>query len=258
MYCAPDLNRISAFTVKRRLKPIVTLQALNLNFAFKTAVFILLVLAGSAAQAQYNTMRMNFDGNSSQSGFGLTGGVNIDVPMHNLKEIYKASPSGEVGLQYYYNNWVFGLHGSYRVLQPKQSTFYEADQYGTVYSATSFGSYVSYGFYLSAMYQFPINPKVRLVAGINSGNYFSSYKFISLDAVSGATFSGSASEPQGYIAPKLGLSFRLTEDVSLGVHTQYNVFGNYSYSYNSREGASESGTIYTSWASGVSLSYRFP
>jgi hypothetical protein len=258
MFYTPDLDRISAFTVKRCLQKKVTLRAQISPRLFTVMVFMLLMLAGSAVQAQYNTMRMNFDGTASQSGFGLTGGVNMDVPMHNLSNVYSPSPSGEVGVQYYLKNWLFGIHGSYHALQPKQSIFYDVDNYGTVYSATSFGSYVSYGVYISAAYRFPINRRTHLIAGINAGNYYSSYKFITLDVASSTTYSGSAAEPQGYFAPKLGLDYQLSEDVSVGVHTQYDVSGSYSYTYDSQAGASSMGRVFSSWASGVSLSYRFP
>ena len=216
------------------------------------------------ASAQYNTMRMNYGG-CSRSDYAFTAGVVVDAPLHNLNEAYKASPGFEAGLLRHFGNFIIGLHGGYRAFKPKQSAFQDYDeQTGQVYGTSHLSKYTSIAIYTSAVYQLGLGSGANLQAGLNLGNYFSHFSIDYADTFQGGYGSYTdygnfnLTESQFYIAPRIGINFTLTEDVQLGLQARYNVFGNYSYNYNTIDGGESSGTVYTSVAGGVSLIYRFP
>ncbi len=221
---------------------------------FKVTLLVTLICMGSAVRAQYNTTNVNYDG-SGGSGIGLTLGAGYDVPLHNLNGVYKIAPAFEGGITKQLGGFTFGLHAGYREFQPKQDS-YALYAYGQEVGAISYSNYSIFSVYASAKYDFRLSRGASLYGGVNLGNYFTSYSYLSqVDNVGeeAGRFSGGFA----YFAPKAGIIFAVGENAQLGLETKFNFYGSANYSYNTVDGGSGSSILYTTWTTGVVFNYRF-
>ena len=231
---------------------------LCLSFAFIVAAVLL--FTGLSARAQFNSS--NFSYGERSSNYGLTFSADADVPMHNLKGVYKAGPAFDAGLIRDFKNFTFSVNLGYRVYQPRYNAYVDHDDYGNADGTVSYSNYTSIAIYTSIVYNLALSPSVTVIAGINSGAYITSYSYnrnaAAYDDLSSFSDHQSLTESQSYFAPKLGLNFAVSENLRLGVEAKYNVFSTATYTYNTTYSSPDTGTSYSSWASGLTLTYRFP
>jgi len=230
----------------------------------KISLFIgICLISGLKAQAQFNSDNIGYG--EPASNYGIKFGLATDIPLGNLKSIYKAGTSIDANFMKYWGNFTFGAGIGYRSFSPKhESEDLIADDgsgYSTSTGSITYQNFSSVILMASAVYNFNLSRRAVLFAGLNAGQYFSSYGYSITSTDGSYDEEGSTSaESQSYIAPKLGLGFRLPNNFQLDVEARYNVFFTpLTYSYNTWSGSSSSsGTVYNSFAAGVSLSYRFP
>lgn len=230
----------------------------------KISLFIVICLAsGLKAQAQFNSDDVGYG--EAASRYGIKFGVATDIPLGKLKDIYKPGTSIDGNFLTYWGNFTFSAGIGYRSFSPKHETedliIDDGSGYYTNAGSITYQSFSSVILAAGAVYNFNLSRRAVLFAGLNAGQYFSSYGYSVTSTDGSYNEEGSTSvESQSYIAPKLGLGFKLSGNFQLDVEARYNVFFtplNYNYDF-STGSSSSSGTVYNSFAAGVSLSYRFP
>lgn len=233
------------------------------NFYKAGLAFVLVMFVFTGAYAQFNTDDVGFG--EPVSDYGIKFDIGADAPLGNLKGFYRAGSVFDVSVVRNMGNFVFGAGLGYRefpALNHLQS--YVVDDGSGSTSAVATATYQTYSSIIlmaSGAYNFPLNRRSALSLGLNAGRYFSSYGY-SITS-SDATYSEEGSvrgEALSYVAPKAGVAFNMANNVQLGIEARYNVFFTpFSISYSTQSGAtSTSGTAYSSFATSVSLTYRFP
>jgi len=219
-----------------------------------TPLLMLLLLSAVAAKAQYNTSSMNYDG-TGHSTIGLTFSAGVDVPLKNLNDIYRAAPDFDAGVTKQFGSFTLGVNLGYREFQPKYAAYVldpDVPEAGTI----SYSNYSIFSVYTSAQYNAKISKTAVFYGGINLGSYYTHFSY---SAQSGTAADNEAFTSEfAYFAPKIGVSFMVSEDLKLGIESRYNLFGSASYNYNTVDGGSGNSILYTTWTTGLTLNYRFP
>jgi hypothetical protein len=208
---------------------------------FKLAL-LLLLLTSFKASAQ------SWADDDKTYGIGLR--AEYDMPIGNLKFTYKAAPAA--GISFYINEGAataeVGL--GYREYKPKLDTFYylvNDNDYGTA----TYSKFKTIMFYLGGAYNLSLSDAMRIYGGFNLGFYFTKFSSNTSDAF--VNYSEDITERQGYIAPKLGFNFTLSDHLRLNVQGAYNLFAPLGKAeYNSRVG-----TFYYSVTTGAAVIYNF-
>ena len=229
----------------------------------KVFLFLIGTITASTfnATAQRSSAMLSYGGGGSDSKFGIEIGSGLDVPIGTLKDNYKSAPYFDGGFLYYLKDFTFGINAGYRSFPAKVGSYTETDDSGNSIT-TSVSKFSSIKLYASAVYNVNINDDLLVFGGFNIGSYISTYGYTASQAASGDNYYSSShpTEEEGYIAPKIGLGIKLTDELQLNISANYNLFftGSYSYNYSTDYGSSStSATWYQSASAGASLTYRF-
>jgi hypothetical protein len=219
---------------------------LKFRSSFKTFAFInltILVFATGSAKAQYN-----YVGGGGRYGVGLMAGY--DVPVGNLSYTFKPAISYGLSAFSYHGDFTASLTIGYHAYQPKLDTFYyqvDATDYGTVH----YDNFTVVSLYLGGAYNLQITDGLKGYAGLNFGIYYTRMAFHSSDLYVNDT--ENLNEQDLYLAPKLGLTYALNDNISLGVEAKYNSFA----PTGQKQDNPLVGTIYSSYTGTFILTYNF-
>lgn len=231
------------------------------NFCKAGLALVLVIFVFTGAHAQFNTDNVGFG--EAVSDYGIKFGVGVDAPLGNLKGIYSAGSVVDVSVVKSEGNFVFGAGLGYREFPPvsnAQSYMDGSSGSNTAMTTATYQTYSSIILMASGAYNFAFNRRSALCLGLNVGRYFSSYGYSIASSDGSYNEDGSVrGEALSYIAPKAGVAFNMVNNLQLGIEARYNVFFTpFSISYSTEGGAtSSSGTAYSSFTTGVSLTYRF-
>ena len=222
--------------------------------ALRACVFLFALLTTSlAASAQFNSENFDY---TEKSDYGFALGAGVDIPTSGLSDVYKAAPYFDVSLERHLKKFLFGVTLGTRSFTPKQEEFTETSGSGSVL-AIKYGNFTSYMLYGSAVYNLGISDKVAIFGGVNFGVYRSGYQS-SATLDNAALFDASFTENELYGAVKVGLSIDMGNGVALNFNTRANNFFNMGASVTADGEIEKLPTSYYSWATGASISFRFP
>jgi len=219
--------------------------------ALLAVFFVFLVFSGFRADAQlHKDPWANYGGGSSDSGYGISLSAEYDAPAADLATTFKPAPALNLGVVRSFGDFTFNATLGYHVYSPKQAVFYYDDGAGGQ-GTIVYQNYPVYAFYVGAVYNLQLSDAVKLYAGLNWGLYYTHYAYDAEDQFSSNSID--LNEEELYVAPKIGLTYLLGGQISLGIEAKYNFF--------TPEGNSDTspdvGTVYKSYAAGVVLTYRF-
>jgi hypothetical protein len=186
---------------------------------------------------------------------GWQAGINVgyESPLGDVKDVYNGSPTFGVNVIRKKGNLLFSGTIDYRDYKPKQAdiSYIDEDRY---YYSVKYSSYRGIGLYLGAAYEIPFDGQFSFYGGLNGGIVLISYK-ATIDSESYSGVLEVSNYNSTYIAPKLGFSYMLNNNVSVGLEGRYSL-GVTSANYNTREG----GNItkgFNSYAGNLFLTYCF-
>jgi hypothetical protein len=226
----------------------------NASLLFRACAIIisLLFFINSEASAQYYRA-----GNSgSDSHYGISIGSDYDAPVGNLSYTFKPAINYNASFLWYHGDFSMNFTAGYHQYKPKQDTFYyelasTQAGYSTQYGTISYGNFPVYSFYIGLNYHLTVTDQFKAYCGLNLGAYFTHLVYHSADLLAGDN--EDLHEEDVYLAPKLGVTYMLSDNIGIGIEGKYNLFapeGN--KRYNDRVG-----TLYNSYSAGVRLSYNF-
>lgn len=223
----------------------------NLSGGLKTAVLVVLIACGFGASAQRSRAMYSYGGSGGgTTNYGIIIGGDYDKPLSDLGEFYKPAPAFDIGVLKYVGDFTFSLNLGYHQYQPIQATSFYADSISSVSSSISNYSTISY--YFGAIYNIALSDNVKFFFGANFGIYYNHYS--SSDSADGeVTDSSDTHDEDLYIAPRGGLSFKLSDALDLNLQAKYNLFSPTGNTYDNPD----VGHFYKSFATGISFSYRF-
>jgi outer membrane protein W len=201
-----------------------------------------------SAKAQYR--------GSSDPEWGLALGSDYDAPVGNLAYSFKPAINYNFSVIRYSDNFSMNFTAGYHQYKPKQDTFYYAlestqvglgPQYGTI----AYGNFTVYSFYLGLNYHLTITDQFKAYCGVNLGAYMTHFIYHSSDLLEDDN--EDLHEEDLYLAPKLGFTYMLNDNIGLGLEGKYNLFApTGDKQYNDRVG-----TLYNSYSAGIRLTYNF-
>ena len=215
------------------------------------AVSVFLLCFCSKADAQYYQA-----GTHDGSHFGVAVGSDYDSPVGNFSYTFKPAINYNASFLWYYGDFSMNFTAGYHEYKPKQDTFYyelESTQMGfnSQYGSVSYGNFRVYSFYLGLNYHLTITDQFKVYCGLNLGEYTTHFVFHSADLLEEQN--EDLHETDIYLAPKLGITYMLNDNIGIGIEGKYNLFApSGDARYNDRVG-----TLYNSYSTGVRLSYNF-
>ena len=202
-----------------------------------SATFIIIIFSYSSVKAQYS---------SSDSQYGVSIGTDYDVPVGNFSYTFKPAINYNLNLFHHYGDFTASFSAGYHIYKPKADTFYYQKS-ETDYGKIQYQNFPVYSFYLGATYDLALTEQLKAYGGINMGIYYTHYVFQSTD------FDADLNEQDLYLAPRLGISYMLTNNVGIGIEGKYNFFAPTGDArYDDRVG-----TLYNSYSVGFRLIYNF-
>ncbi|HWZ04838.1 MAG TPA: hypothetical protein VNX40_14575 [Mucilaginibacter sp.] len=226
----------------------LNLYFLSLKRSFKALSFItltILVFAAGTAKAQYYSYG---SGGSSTYGVGLMG--SYDVPVGNLAYTFKPAIGYGVSVFSYHGDFTSSVTIGYHAYKPKLDTFYyqvNQTNYGTIH----YDNFTAISLYLGAAYNLQIMDGLKGYVGLNFGVYYTKMAFHSSDLFVDDT--ENLNEQDLYLAPKIGLTYSLNDNVAIGIEGKYNSFA----PTGKKQDNPLVGTIYSSYAGSFILTYNF-
>jgi len=198
-------------------------------------------------------------GGSGGGSFGGTWAISLsggyDVPTGNLGTTFKAAPTFSFSVLRNYGNFTFNTTIGYVSYKPKLDTFYF---YGNdpTQGYAQYGNFSSLEVYLGAAYNIQVADNAKVYFGLNLGSYYNFFTVTTNDG-QGDINTLNTTEEQSYIAPKIGVDFMVSDNLSLGLEAKYN----FMLSSDSGTGdAYDSGygtTVNKSFSGNVALTYHF-
>lgn len=209
---------------------------------FIPVIIVLILFSCLSAKAQYY--------NHSDSEYGVSIGADYDAPVGNLSYTFKPAINYNLSVLRHYDDFTMNLTLGYHAYKAKQDTFYyqvTATDYGTV----TYKPFTVYSIYVGLSYDLPVNDQLKVYGGINLGAYYVHFAFHSFDLF--VDDNENLNEEELYLAPKIGFTYMVNDNVGIGLEGKYNLFAPTGDSqYNSRVG-----TLYNSYAAGIRLTYNF-
>jgi hypothetical protein len=241
---------------------------------FKTIIFTALIVSlytsvnaqmYSATDApKRNNQGLTFgDGGGSSSGGGggfestwaisLSGGY--DVPTGNLGTTFKAAPTFSFSVLRNYGDFTFNTTIGYVSYKPKMDTFYF---YGNdpTQGYVQYGNFSSLEIYAGAAYNVHVADNAKIYFGVNIGTYYNFFSYTSNDGA-GDISTSNTTESQSYIAPKIGVDFMVSDNLSLGVEAKYNFMMSSDSGTGDAYDSGYSTTVNKSFSGNVALTYHF-
>jgi hypothetical protein len=203
-----------------------------------------LVFISFSAKAQYRY------GGSDEDKFGAALTAGYDVPVGNLSYTYK--PAITYGARFLWTkgavtaNISFGYH----VYKPKLDTFYYAVDESN-YGKVSYSNFTIYSFYIGGAYNLEVTDGFKIYGGLDLGAYESHVVVHSSDLY--VDSHSDTHQEDVYLAPKLGFTYLVTENIGIGIEGKYNFFA----PTGKAKDNPAVGTLYNSYSGNLVLTYNF-
>lgn len=159
-------------------------------------------------------------GSYGGSEWGISLNAGYDVPTSDLAASFKSAPTFGISLLHNIGSFTFNATIGYVSYKPKLDTFYY-DETDHTAGYIHFNNFSSFEFYAGAAYNIPLGEQAKLYVGLNVGTYYTHFAYDSND---GAGYEDAADtyNEASYVAPKVGITFMLSDNISLGVEGKYN------------------------------------
>jgi hypothetical protein len=237
LHFIPSRLSVSKKPVNRKLKAL-----------YRFAIFLLIaVLATAKTQAQ--------DFFPEQTDYAIRIGSDVELPGKNMGD-YRGTVGYNIGFMRLLDHITLGVNLSYREFSPK--ALITSSQIDPGNEATlTYSNYTAFLIYISGAYNVPITERLTGYGGINVGMGYNTSSIHYTDDTNN-TYLGGACK-QAYLAPKLGISFAVNNNVEIDAHAGYNLFmqsGN--LTNNPPSGyTGVAATSYSAIATGVGLVFKF-
>lgn len=199
----------------------------------------------------------NGSGNGDRSwALSLTAGY--DAPQGDMSSTFKAAPTFGFSYLNNYNNFTFNATFGYVSYKPKFDTAYFVGN-DLTQGYVQYGSFNSVELYTGAAYNISISNNAKFYFGFDLGTYVNFFNYSTNDG-EGDNYAYNTTYEQQFIAPKLGLDFMVSDNLSLGVQAKYNFILSAPQDYNLADNYYESGytaVSYKTFSGHVTLTYHF-
>jgi len=186
--------------------------------------FMVFILACSSVNAQRrNDAYLTYGGGSNGGGSGLWGIVftaGYDVPVGNFATTFKAAPAFAIGVNRNYGDFTFNTTIGYISYKPKLDTFFYNGTDNTA-GYIKYENLSSIQVYLGVAYNIAIADEAKFYFGVDLGTYYNHFAYDSNDGEGGIDEADTEDEVS-YVAPKLGINFMVSDDISIGIEGKYN------------------------------------
>jgi len=209
--------------------------------------FIIPVFFTSTAKAQ----------GSYDSRYGISVGTDYDAPVGNFSYTFKPAMNYNLSFLMTSGSLTGSVNFGYHNYKAKQDTFYyqviytEDGRDHLDYGSVHYENFPVYSIYLGLVYNLELSEQLKVYAGANLGAYYTHFVFQARDVQGGSNTD--LHERDLYIAPRLGFTYSLANNIGIGIEGKYNLFaptGDSRYS-------DRVGTLYNSYSAGVRLTYYF-
>ena len=189
--------------------------------------------------------------------YALAIGTDYDAPVGNLSYTFKPAINYNLSFHLNSDNFTGSVNFGYHNYKPKQDTFYYqvtvTDQGidHTDYGSVHYQNFPVYSFYLGLVYNLELAEQLKVYGGFNLGLYYTHLVFVASDVTGGSNTD--LHEQDLYIAPRLGFTYSLAQNIGIGIEGKYNLFA----PTGKRKYDDRVGTLYNSYSAGVRLIYNF-
>lgn len=235
----------------------------------KTAFVLMLLCMFGTAKAQHRShAALTYGGGSSgDSGYGIMFGVGYDAPLGVLKDAYKPTLAYNLGLTKAVNNLTFSFSLGYHSYKPREIDLgflndgsSDNNSVSVELSSLVFSNYKIYSAYFGAIYNVDVAEGVKVYGGANLGFYQAHYVVLDPELVIDENTDAGDIEANllkqrdldFYVAPRLGLTFALNENIDLSLESKYNFFAPTGHSQ-----GGGAGTFFTSATGLVAVTFKF-
>ena len=204
---------------------------------------IILVFTYFSAKAQYS-----YGDNNPSYGIAVSAGY--EAPIANLAYTFKAAPAYEFKVLSYHDNITINGSIGYRAFKPKLDTFYYAvdeANYGTI----EYQNFTVLSLYIGGAYNLEINDGLKVYAGFDLGAYYTHMVYHLTDEFEDQN--ADLHQEDAYLAPKLGFTYSINDNMALGIEAKYNLFSPVGQKVDNPA----VGTLYNSYSGHLVLTYNF-
>jgi hypothetical protein len=197
-------------------------------------------------------------GGSGDKSWGLSLSAGYDVPTGDMSSTFKAAPTFSFGYLNNYNNFTFNATIGYVSYKPKFDTAYFVGNDPTQ-GYLQYGNFSSLEVYTGAAYNIPISDNAKFYFGFDLGTYVNFFNY-SLNDGQGNTYNYNTTYEQDFIAPKLGVDFMVSDNLSIGLQAKYNFILSAPQNYNLANDDYDSDytpLAYKTFSGHVTLTYHF-
>jgi hypothetical protein len=207
---------------------------------------------------------LTYGGNSGGSGgsgggFGSTWAISLsggyDVPTGDLGTTFKAAPTFSFSVLRNYGDFTFNTTIGYVSYKPKMDTVYF---YGNdpTQGYVQYGNFSALEIYAGAAYNIQVSDNAKVYIGANIGTYYNFFSYTSNDG-QGNISTSNTTEGQSYVAPKLGVDFMVSDNISIGLEAKYNFMLSSDSGTGDAYDSGYSTTVNKSFSGNVALTYHF-
>jgi hypothetical protein len=217
------------------------------------------LLIYSSAQAQHHSYSgLSYGGGSN--GDGSNWGISIlggyDVPTGDLATTFKSAPTFGVGVKHNLGDFTFNANIGFVSYKPKMDTIY-FDPTDNTAGYIKYDNFSSIQIFVGAAYNIAIGDQAKFYLGLDLGSYYSHFAYFSTDGSGIDNNSSDTYNESSYVAPKLGINFLMSDNLSLGIEGKYN------FTFTSSSGSGDaydygySTTTNKSYSGNLVLTYNF-
>jgi hypothetical protein len=187
---------------------------------------------------------------SNDNAYSIALSTGYDVPVGDLTYTFKPAVTYGISFMKTRNDFTVSVNFGHQVYKPKLDTFYyrvDASNYGTIH----YDNFTITSLYLGATYNLENSDNLKAYGGFNFGIYYTHMIYHSSDEY--LVDDSDLNEEDLYLAPKLGLTYLITDNIGLGIECKYNLFT----PSGQKADNPAVGTLYNSYAGNVVLTYNF-
>jgi hypothetical protein len=221
------------------------------------AIIILVISINSSVQAQhhnYSGLTYGGGGNGGGTDWGISISGGYDVPLGDMGATFKAAPTFAIGVKHNFGNFTFNVNIGLVSYKPKLDTSY-VDPADHTAGYVKYDNFSSIEYYAGAAYNIAIADQAKFYFGLDIGSYYNYYSYVSYDGF--GYDSADTYDDESYIAPKLGINFLVSDNLSLGIEGKYNFLFSYSSGASDAYNYGYTTTVNKSYSGSVILTYNF-
>lgn len=213
----------------------------------KRILTILLLLVFYKVNGQNNHIENLAD---IDHGAAVSLNLHYDVPQGKFADMFKPTMAYGINLVTFHDNWTINYSLGRETFKPKADLlYYQVDD--TSIGTVHYEDYTSTSAYLGFSYNFRVADHFWIFTGLNFGAYFTRFAYHSVDKYIDAA--EDLHETNIYLAPKAGFTIPVSNSFFISIESKYNFFA----PTGKVSDNAHVGTLYQSFANGVSVTYKF-